>query len=133
MFEFIPMTREHVLSLMPDFSWDLDQLVKAPYSRTGIYNGKIMVCGGVVELWANRAYAWTIFNEGTKAEFVPTFRAIRRFLKEQPFKRVEMAIPVGLVNAQRRAKMLGFKLECPYAESFLPGGQDCALYALVRR
>ena len=94
-----------------------------------------MVCGGVIKLWEGRGCVWTVFNEESKGCFVPVFRGIKEFLRlqRQVFRRLEIAVPTGFEMGHRRALLLGFKVECGFAESYLPSGEDCVLYSLITR
>jgi hypothetical protein len=94
-----------------------------------------MVCGGVIPIWQGRGYVWTMFSENSKNCFVPVFRAMQKFLKLQMvlFPRLEMAVPLGFETGHRRAKLLGFEIETPLAKSYLPGGEDCTVYVMLRK
>lgn len=147
-FKLIPYKKEHILPLM---SQRMNASIRDSYvgglaevlesyqgpsgsSTTGILHGKTMVCGGVIRIWEGRGCVWTVFNEESRDCFVPVFRGIRKFLAEQMkiYRRLEMAVPVSFEIGHRRAKLLGFKVECHLARKFLPDGEDCVLYALVR-
>ena len=94
---------------------------------TGMVDGVPQVCGAVETIWENRGVIWCVFNEEGKSNFVPVFRVIKKFLDESKFRRIEICIPHGtVVNAHRRAELLGFKLECADAKKYLPDGKDCA-------
>lgn len=139
-FEIVPLTREHLLSLADQkpnsfiHDWmesgHADEMI--PRGFAGVMNGHVMICGGVIELWKHRAQVWSIFNQNSKTCFLPVFRGIKKFLQAQPYRRLEFSVPVNLPIAHRRALLLGFKLECALAEKYLPNGEDCAIYALVR-
>lgn len=102
---------------------------------TLIYKDKIMACGGITPYWPGRGEVWTIFSEESKYNFVATFRMIRWWLHQQlklNYRRVELSIPPDNLNARRRSELLGFKLEVERARKYLPTGEDCSLYSLVR-
>ena len=143
-FSLIPYRKEHVMPLLDqpinrdsraDFIGGLAEWAEKQNSFTGIINDVPVVCGGVLEYWPGRAQIWTIFNAESKENFVPVFRGIKRFLAEQgkTFRRLEISVPCNFELGRRRAELLGFKLECGFAEAFLPDGTDCALYSLVRK
>lgn len=140
MFETVNLTKEHLLSLSEEpsnkfiFDWmasgHADEMIKTGVA--GILNGQVMVCGGAIEQWNGRAFVWSIFSTKCKTCFLPVYRGIKRFFDTQPYTRLEFAVPINNPYGHRRALMLGFKLETPLAEKYLPNGEDCALYALVR-
>lgn len=101
---------------------------------TGFVNNRVAVCGGVGKVWEGRGHIWTLFNEDFKDNFVPVFRLMRKFIKEQlqNYRRLEASIPTSMGFAMRRAERLGFKLECLCARNYLPDGTDCAIYAIFK-
>lgn len=139
----VPYKKEHALQLAAQpmnaearasYEGGLAELLEKHSSMTVMVNDMPMVCGGVIEMWKGRGYLWTMFNEQSKRCFVPTFRGIQKFLDIQleKYPRLEVAIPVSFKLGQRRAELLGFKMECPLAKKFLPNGEDCVLYSMVR-
>jgi len=142
-FQLIPYRSEHVMPLIEQsmnsdirdsYVGGLAQMLEKCGGVTGLVNGVPMVCGGVVTLWEGRGCVWTVFNEDSRRCFVPVFRGIRKFLQEQlkNYRRLEIAVPLSFEIGHRRAKMLGFKVECHLARKYLPNGEDCVLYAMVR-
>lgn len=144
MFEIVKYKKEHIIPMLDQkaniankelFLSGQMAAVEAADSFTGLLDGKPVLCGGVFQYWNGRGLLWSVFNEECKSNFVPVFRGIKKFLSEQLkiYNRIEVAIPCDFEAGKRRIKLLGFKLECEKAEKFLPNGQDCALYALVRQ
>ncbi|MEO8837537.1 MAG: hypothetical protein ABI351_02365 [Herbaspirillum sp.] len=99
---------------------------------TGIVDGIPLVCGGAAQIWENRGHCWCVFNQRSKYHFLTVMRMMREFLAQCPFKRIEVSIPVGHAVFARRTELLGFRLECAFAEAYLPNGDDCAVYVMVR-
>lgn len=142
MFEVVPYKHDHVLPLLeqginkPLAGFFLHGLGRQFETRgtafTGLSAGKVLVCGGIDEIWENRGIVWTIFNEETKQNFLPVFRAFKKFLAASKFRRIEISVPYGFEQGARRARLLGFKLECECARAYLPDGTDCAIYSLVK-
>ena len=113
-------------------SGTLQRLVEYPYSVSIFNNDLLCLSGGVVPYWEGRAHIWTVFSENARKNFLPVFRGIQTFLNYQPFKRVELSVPCSLEIGKRRAELLGFKLETECAKNYLPTGEDCALYSLIK-
>lgn len=142
MFELVKFKKEHFYPLRKQTEsknialWLSNGRAKAMEREkcnfTGLWNGDVAVCGGVAHYWEHRGHAWMIPNESYRGNFLPIFRGIKRFLVSQPYRRIEIAIPVGCNNWHKRALLWGFKLECALAQSYLPSGEDCSLYALVK-
>lgn len=110
----------------------MDFLVLKPFSVSIFYKDVLMLCGGVTAIWYNRALIWTVFSESSKKNFLPVFRGIKAFLQYQPFKRVELSVPCDHHVGNRRARALGFTLECDRARNFLPDGKDATLYSYIK-
>lgn len=145
MFKIVPFKKEHLEVMLTQpthieagiLTWyesgNAERMEKL-CSFTGLWNGVPLICGGVIDYWENRGQLWSWFNAETpKMAFPAVIRGIKKFLAAQPYNRVEMCHPVGDDQLARRALLLGFKLECSFARSYLPDGTDCALYSLVRK
>ena len=142
MFEVIPYKHEHIAPLLEQ---KINLPIKAFFTTgpgsqfesrgtafTGTYDGVPVICGAIEHIWENRGIIWSVFNEECKGNFVPVFRAIKKFLSQSEYKRIEVSIPCDFLIGRRRAEMLGFKLECECAKKYLPDGTDCAIYAMVK-
>lgn len=111
----------------------LEALEKLPFSYTGIKNGKVLFCGGVSEYWPNRGEAWVILSERLEPyDFIFITKMARKFLAACPVRRIEASVVVDFEEGHRWANMLGFKMEAPCLEAYLPDGKNCALYSKVR-
>lgn len=100
-------------------------------------NEQIMICGGITQYWQGRGHLWTVFSEASKEHFVPVFRAVDAWLKNlllTKYHRIELSMDweSDREMGHKRALMLGFKLEVERAKKYLPTGEDCAIYAMVR-
>lgn len=135
---------EHLLALTKEpgnkalEAWFTNGLVyqlEKSEAATFIRNGHVQMCGGINPYWNGRGQLWTVFSENIRRDFVPTFRAIKRWLKHQienNYERIELSIDCDFPQGKRRAALLGFIMECELARKFLPNGKDCSLYSLVR-
>ncbi len=141
MFKIVKLEREQLMSALDDplniierpaFSSELiEDILAAPLSGAVITDDGLVLVGGVTEYWPGRCQVWTVFRTVAKKNFVSAFRGIRKYLDDLPYERIEVCVPVGYTMGVRRAKLLGFKLECSLAKKFL-GGEDYTLLALVR-
>jgi hypothetical protein len=144
MFKQVPLKKEHMeylLNQKANFESKyfllskLDMIESDKYSVTGLLDEVPMVCGGVLQYWENRGQVWCIFNEQSKHSFVPVLRGIKKFIDNLPFRRIELSVdcdgPYTEVGV-RRAKVLGFDVECLRAKKYLPAGTDCVLMAKVK-
>lgn len=145
MFELIKFKEEHLRPLvgqssnkcLPEwFSTGLSKSLESTDSASVVYGGQVLLCGGITKYWTGRGQLWVVFNEdAARKNFVPAFRGIKKFIDfqiENNYHRIEMSIDYGFKIGERRAKLLGFTLECARAKKYLPDGGDCTLYSLVR-
>ncbi len=94
-----------------------------------------MVSCGFTKYWEGRAHIWAIYSEKSAPHFVAVFRGINRFLNQIHYRRIEMDVPLNMPYtglAHRRAVLLGFTMECPYAKAYRPNGGDSALYSWTK-
>lgn len=142
MFKELPFHRSHLDPMLSQrinsgLGFGLAQLIalESGDSRTFFYNDVPQICGGIVQYWNRRGHVWSVFNEDCKQNFVPTFRAVKKWLNkmiEEKYNRLELSIACDLMIAHRRAHLLGFDLEVHRAKKFLPDGTDCSLYSITR-
>lgn len=144
MFETVAFKAEHLLPLLKEnmnkrfeefFINGLAFELEKSNSVTFLYDERAMVCGGIKPIWEGRGQVWTIFSESSKTHFLPTFRAISRWLKYQidnNYRRIELSVDCDFPIGKRRAEMLGFSLDILCARRYLPDGRDCSIYSMVR-
>ncbi len=146
MFDVVPFEIDHVKGMLHEEMnknfiplWTRDDyfypqwVAQNSTAYTGIYNGVPVICAFLVELWAGRGYIVCVLSEKIKFNSISIYRGIqKKFLKQQPYDRLEMDVPVDLNIAHRRAMMLGFELVQRRAKKYLPDGSDASIYAWVR-
>lgn len=117
-----------------DRSWCHGQQVEimCRLGKAFYYKETLLMAGGIIPYWNGRGQVWTIFSPAAKSYFVSLFRAIKRYLVESGFNRIEASCCPEDKRARRRLDMLGFKLDCERAVRFLPDGTDQSLYSWVR-
>lgn len=98
---------------------------------TGIHEGRVLGCAGLVKQWENRAIAWALLSGDIGNEFVRIHRAVHRFLELTSFDRVEAHVDADFEQGHRWIHMLGFKQE-GYMKQFNPNGGDAVLYARLK-
>lgn len=143
--DIIPFKKEHLKHLLSQdinkhdrnlFSDEfIEQLEKTNIYFTIVYKNKICVCGGIVPYWSGRGEIWSMFSEESRINFVAVFRAIGSWVRHQlktNYQRIEVSIKPEFLLARRRVEALGFKLEIERAKKYLPSGEDCSIYSIVR-
>lgn len=143
--EIIPFKAEHIREWVdqPENSFlegwlesgSPSKLEENEHSVSGVWDGQVMVCGGVTEYWPGRCEIWAVFNVHGFRSFVPVFRGVKAWLETLPYSRIELSIPTDSPQksiACRRAKLLGFELDALCLKKYLPGEQDAILWSLVK-
>lgn len=145
MSSIIPFKKEHLRHLLSQeinksdidlFSEEfIDNLEQSGSYITITYKDMVMACGGITPYWPGRGEIWTMFSEESAKYFVATFRLIKWWLHQQintNYRRIELSIRPDYERPRKRAELLGFKLEIERARKYLPSGEDCSIYSMVR-
>lgn len=99
---------------------------------TGIANGKVIICSGVVKVGLHRYAAWALLSEDSKDYMLQITRAVKDFLKENDMPRVETHVLRDFDQGHRWAKMLGFENETPNGmRKYGDNGKTYDLYARI--
>jgi hypothetical protein len=105
----------------------------APGQAYTVYDDdEILVVAGVIDVGEGRGYAWSYIAEAVGNRMVQVTRAVKRYLRIAPFRRIEMSVDCDFLEAHRWARMLGFSMEAERMRSYAADGRDCALYAMVK-
>lgn len=108
-------------------------LVTGHCAYTALCNctGHPLICAGIVEIWHDRAACWASFDRDSRPVILEAHRRTRQELARAPFKRLEMYVIPGFMQAWRWAEMLGFTLECTM-EAGSPDGRDMFVFKRIR-
>lgn len=111
-----------------------EELAKLGYCYTGVDEaGTVHAIAGVVPQWEGRAQAFAFIGANAGRHFLAIDRAVRRFLRDCPYRRVEAHVDVNFPAGMRWLELLGFERETERPmRKFSPDGRDCHLYARVR-
>lgn len=135
---------EHILSieLSPRYSAAIGAMTResaerlCAATRVGwaiVENGITLGCGGIAEVWENRAQAWTLMSS---ALILPRrFRIVQRMvqgvLDDAPWRRIEMDVDAANTAGAAWAERLGFVRECE-RRKYTVDGRDVILFARVK-
>lgn len=93
----------------------------------------VICCAGVVGMHNGRGVAWAYLANGlSNRTMVHVTHAVKRYLDNAPFHRIEMHVDCDFEKAHNWARHLGFEKECDRMKAFTPDKRDCALYAMVK-
>lgn len=99
---------------------------------TGLADGEVVFCAGVVELWKGRFLAWSYIGERAPRYWKSIHKTVKVFLQELPARRVELHVRAGFYGGRRWAERLGFEVECERLRAFFPDGSDAVAYVMVK-
>jgi hypothetical protein len=106
-------------------------LQQAGPSFSGIKDGRVLGCAGLVKQWENRAVAWSLLAGDVGSDFIRVHRAVDRFLELSDFNRIEAFVDANFEQGHRWIQMLGFEPE-GYMKQFNPDGGDALMYARLK-
>lgn len=110
----------------------MEALERSEHSFTGLANGRVIGCAGVVRYWPGRGEAWAALDRDAGRHLTAITKAARRFFEVCPYDRVECVVADGFPEGHRWAQLLGFALQTPLPqEKYLPTGEAAFLYARV--
>lgn len=114
-----------------DLSMDLTPLSEQGLAWTVEHDGVVIGIGGLTPQWEHRAIVWALLAGDIGHHFIAIHRAVRRFLTDAPYRRIEAHVDVGFKEGVHWMKLLGFECE-GYMRAFRPDGADMLLFARVR-
>ena len=111
---------------------DLNDMADAGPAITVLKDGKVIGCGGLVEMTQYRALVWALFSKTTPANFLLMHRASVKMLRSCKYKRVEAFVDPNFPAAMRWIKQLGFTMEQAYVPFYFPDGSGASSWALYQ-
>lgn len=138
MIRILPLQKAHLDHVRADFMAGFsatylteaikDQLEQS-MSFAAIDGEEVICCAGVVEYWPGRAAAWAMISDKIHPRrFLTVHRAIKQFLDESGYGRIEAATALEFCNGHKWLEMLGFKKETEVMKGYLPDGRDASMY-----
>lgn len=119
-----PAQRSALTSITPKHA---ESLAEHP-SETVLHGDEVLLCGGVIPIWAGRAMVWAYVSADAGPHMLPVTRATQRFLSDYAVPRMELYVEEEFENGHRWAHMLGFQIESPLALRFFPDGSAASIY-----
>jgi len=101
---------------------------------TGLIDGEILACGGILPLWKGVGEAWVVtsllVNQYPLSFAKTIWRKLKEIIIEHQFERVQTVIDADYVISQRWAERMGFEYEGLMRKYI--GGRKFYRYAWVR-
>ena len=108
-----------VMSVQKD---DLYDIHKRSDAYTGMVDGRIVGCAGIVRVTQHRGVAWGVFQQTGRNEFLSIHMRVRQALRDSDLKRIEAFVDPRSPRAMRWIAMLGFVMWNSYWPYFYPDG-----------
>jgi RimJ/RimL family protein N-acetyltransferase len=112
----------------PDYQ---NMVIRAGHAFAAVCDDRVLGCGGMTELWENRAQIWALVSKDAGPHMLGIHRAVEGFLKQTTHRRIEAYVLVGFKPGERWLKRLGFEHEGTM-RAYSPEGDDYELFARVR-
>ncbi len=102
---------------------------------SGLVDGKLIGCGGIINIWPGLAEAWLALTPFAKAHVSFLYRQSLRFLpwarSTYTLRRIQTTVQADWVEALRFIERLGF-VRVALLEQYGPNGEAHFLYEMVK-
>ena len=142
----VPFVREHLVDLAEDDEgnpgrqlvgdWKsmVDRSIAPELSWSGIHNGHLVGCGGIIPIWDGVAECWLVGGWRLGTHRLSAVRALTatlaRQVKEQQLRRLQAVVRADWDEAVRFVEFLRFQRE-GLLRGFGPDGSDHYVYARI--
>lgn len=110
----------------------LQELKDQSDAVTAVKDNVILGCGGVVRVNQWRCMAWGLAQRTEPRNFILVHSAVKKFLRKQPYCRIEAFVDPMNISALRWIELLGFKMERAYIPYFFPNGTGASAWAMMK-
>lgn len=93
--------------------------------------GAVVGCGGVINRGSGRGEAWALLAQDAGSAMLTATRAVRRYIRTAPYRRIEAVTSVDFAPAGRWTRLLGFRSE-GVMRAYCETGGDAERWAIVR-
>lgn len=144
--QLVPFVREHLVDLAEDDEgnpgrqlvgdWKsmVDRSIAPELSWSGIHNGHLVGCGGIIPIWDGVAECWLVGGWRLGTHKLSAVRALTatlaRQVKEQQLRRLQAVVRADWDEAVRFVEFLRFERE-GLLRGYGPDGSDHYVYARI--
>jgi len=109
----------------------LERLVKSGDAFAGVRGHAVLALAGVSKVWEGRYQAWSFLSRDCgPSGFVAVHRAVRSYLDQSSYRRIEATVESDFDEGHRWLRMLGMRCETPEAMvGYYPDGRSAYLYS----
>lgn len=125
---FLLRPQDHQRDVLDGVSAEHAAALGASPAATVMHGDEVLMCGGVVPIWAGRSMAWAYLSRDVGPHMLSVTRAVLVFLEGHPSPRTEMYVQADFEEAHRWARSLWFHQETVRATRFFPDGTDASVY-----
>ena len=142
----VPFVREHLVDLAEDDegnpgrqlvgAWKsmVDRSIAPALAWSGIHNGHLVGCGGIIPIWDGVAECWLVGGWRLGTHRLSAVRALTatlaRQVKEQQLRRLQAVVRADWDEAVRFVEFLRFQRE-GLLRGYGPDGSDHYVYARI--
>lgn len=113
----------------PD-SITLKYMEDTPNNWTLLVEGTPLLCGGTLPQWPGRHMSWAYLNKHSGRHMCMVVRFARKAIRA-PQCRIDMTVRADFLAGHKFAKMLGYRVETPWMESYGPEGEPHVGYVFL--
>jgi len=144
--QLVPFVREHLVDLaeddegnpgrqlLGDWKSMADRSITPELSWSGIHNGHLVGCGGIIPIWDGVAECWLVGGWRLGTHKLSAVRALTatlaRQVKEQQLRRLQAVVRADWDEAVRFVEFLRFERE-GLLRGYGPDGSDHYVYARI--
>ena len=112
----------------PEYAAELAK--SGPVYTAQLSCGEVIACAGLVEQWPGCLRAYAFLGENAGRSMIALTRGVKKFLADNPARRVEAAVECTFTEGIRWVNMLGFHYEGHMRAYW--NGRDAYLFARVK-
>lgn len=100
-------------------------------TKTVLYKNEIVLVGGAVKLWNDRYEVWGIVGRKASECALTLTRIVKGYLVSLEAGRLEATCEASALTAAKWIRLMGFKEECSFMDSFFGSGKHGKMFSMV--
>ena len=144
--QLVPFVREHLIDLaekdrgnpgrqlIGEWRDMADKAIRPELSWSGVHNGHLVGCGGIIPIWPGLAECWLVGGWRLPSHKISAVRALTltlaRLVRENKLRRLQAIVRADWDQAIRFVEFLRFEQE-GLLRKYGPDGSDHYVYARI--